>query len=99
MNKITKKSAIKVHKHMLTLLSEFEISERKYFKLTNKLKTLAIAIPVSANDAVEKFVNTTLKALVFTDERDINEIQKQRRAAKTEWCQIVDNHLRDLVVD
>ncbi len=99
MNKFTKKNAIKINKSMLKVLNKFEISEKEYINLSKKIDTLSIAIPASANNSVEEFINTTLEALVFTDERDINEIQKQRRLAKLEWKKIADTQLRTLVVD
>ncbi|MGN0697980.1 MAG: hypothetical protein ACI4JV_04440 [Ruminiclostridium sp.] len=99
MNKFTKKNAIKINKSMLKVLNKFEISEKEYINLSKKFDTLSIAIPASANNSVEEFINTTLEALVFTDERDINEIQKQRRLAKLEWKKIADTQLRTLVVD
>lgn len=98
MNKFTKKNAIKINKSMLKVLNKFEISEKEYINLSKKFYTLSIAIPASANNSVEEFINTTLEALVFTDERDINEIQKQRRLAKLEWKKIADTQLRTLVV-
>lgn len=98
MNKYSKKAALELHSLVIKILNS-EISENKFCKLHSRLDVLNISLPSSAYRAVQSFVDSTLESFVFTNETELNEIQKQRREAKLEWQHIVDTVLRPLVVD
>lgn len=95
--KLTQKSAFNVHKIMLKFLNDYELTENKFYKLTNKIEMLSVAIPASTYTAIQNFIHTTLEPIIFTN-KSFDEFQKMRRDAKSEWWnKVADKELRLLI--
>lgn len=95
--KLTQKSAFNVHKIMLKYLNDYEVTENKFYKLTNKIEILSVAIPASTYTAIQDLIHTTLEPIIFTN-KSFDEFQKMRRDAKSEWWnEVVNNELRLLI--